>query len=146
MHEHYINCTHGSAHAYAYAYISTHLLAHVQYELAMQYHMTIHAPWHRICFHPKSQVTKDRSGPKGGGRRAAGIMLMAWIVDPKMDKMFWDVVQSIDYKESVGSKSTWISQKQLYDKYGESEAEEMLDQGVVQADSGPTTFGEGYEA
>ncbi|CAK0826761.1 unnamed protein product, partial [Prorocentrum cordatum] len=77
------------------------------------------------------QVANDKTS-KGGAKRAASVMLVAWLVDPEMDELFWDVAQGISYSEGVTSESTWMSQKQLCDKYGESDAEEMIDQGLVQ--------------
>eukprot|EP00959_Pyramimonas_sp_CCMP1952_P189794 3970443-Pyramimonas_sp.AAC.1 len=50
-----------------------------------------------------------------------------------MKKGFWKVVQSMEIEESVTRKSAWKTKKQMDLKYTESEIEEMIENGSVQA-------------
>ena len=58
---------------------------------------------------------------------------MAWIKDPEMGDGFWQVCAKIGVKEKLKLKGTFQPWKYFIDKYGESEAEEMLDEGRLKA-------------
>ena len=60
-------------------------------------------------------------------------LLMAWIKDPEMGEGFWDICAKIGFKESAKQTAEWKPWKAMVDKYGESEAEEMRDEGKIKA-------------
>ena len=52
--------------------------------------------------------------------------------DPKFTGSFWKCAISLGYEEGIHQKQEWKSKKEIYDRYGESEAEEMIADGSIQ--------------
>ena len=60
-------------------------------------------------------------------------MLMAWLNDPTFNDRYWEVTQRLEYNEEMKQVKKPLTRKQMLDKYGESEMEEMVEEGLIQA-------------
>ena len=70
-----------------------------------------------------------QSGVKGNRANSQAI-IKGWLLDPDFNKGgFWKTVESVTSKKDLTREQDWCSKKQFYDEYGESEAEEMIENG-----------------
>ena len=60
-------------------------------------------------------------------------MLAAFILDPSLGERYMQVTWTIHWNEDMSREVTWMTEKMFMDHYGESEGEEMIRDGLVQA-------------
>eukprot|EP00959_Pyramimonas_sp_CCMP1952_P179768 3758902-Pyramimonas_sp.AAC.1 len=60
-------------------------------------------------------------------------MLAAFIVDPSLGQRYMQVSWAINWQEDMIRSDEWLTEKQLYDHYGQSEGKEMINDDLVKA-------------
>jgi len=98
-----------------------------RFKTAREKHSQAQAEWDGI---------KSR-GIRQGMEHAQRVLLMAWLSEPGFSENYFSITQTVTLTESINREERWISLKQLYDKYGEEEAEEMLNMGLIDVRDNP---------
>eukprot|EP00969_Alexandrium_andersonii_P033782 1476722-Alexandrium_andersonii.AAC.1 len=57
--------------------------------------------------------------------------LVAWLKDPNMGEAFWKMTKTISASKTMKRKEKWLSKAKLIQEVGESEAEELIAEGLV---------------
>ena len=72
-----------------------------------------------------------------GQERKKRAIVKAWMLDQEFSNNFVDLISQLAYQEGLSQEAEWLTTKEFFDKYGDSEAEEMIANDRVQARHNP---------
>jgi hypothetical protein len=81
--------------------------------------------------------TVDKTGHNAKQEAMKRQLLLSWIVNPRFDSGFFTMVQSVSKSLKMKCDLQWCSWKEVVDRYGNEEANEMIEDGCFSTRANP---------